>query len=586
MEKQNNINVNVFGYEDKVPFPIYISKEKHENVLNLLLIKNHYVLINDFNRFMYNQTKHHEKKHFCMHCMQCFSSENILNEHKKTCITINGKQAIRMPNKGEKKEFKNYHKQVEVPFVIYADFEAIIETIHGVKNNPNTTSYTDAYQNHKDCSYAYKVVCCYDDQYSKPLQLYRGENAVYKFIERMLEEEKWCKETLKKHFNKTLEITEEEEEMEYKRSDSCHICCDKYKPCEAKVRDHCHITGKYRGSAHQKCNINYKLTEKIPVIVHNLRGFDSHFIMQEIGKFKRKINVIPNNMERYMSFMLGAHLVFLDSFQFIFSSLERLVSNLPEDAFKYTSEEFHKTEELKLMKQKGVYPYDYMDSFCRLKETKLPSKEQFYSILNDGHITSDAYEHAQNVWNAFNIQNLGKYHDLYLKCDVLLLTDIFENFRKTFLQYYKLDPCHYFTSPGFAWDAMLKMTSVKLEFMNDVDMYQFIEKGMKGGISYIANRYAAANNKYMKKYNPKKESKYIIYLDANNLYGWTMSQPLPTNGFKWIEEPNFEKYDKHSEKGLILEVDLEYPKELHDLHNDYPLAPEKKCVKKRIIRIL
>ena len=113
----------------------------------------------------------------------------------------------------------------------------------------------------------------------------------------MLEEEKWCQETMKKHFNKTLEITVAEE-MEFKQSDSCHICGIKYKPCDVRVRDHCHITSKYRGSAHQKCNINYKLTEKIPVIFHNLCGYDSHFIIQEISKFKRKINVIPNNMER------------------------------------------------------------------------------------------------------------------------------------------------------------------------------------------------------------------------------------------------------------------------------------------------
>ena len=289
VEKQNNINMNVFGYENKTPFPIYISKEKHKNsgaaVLNLLLIKDHYVLIYDFNRFMHNQTKHKAKKHFCMYCLQCFCSENILEKHKKNCLTVNGKQAGSMPNKGEKVQFNNYHKQLEVPFVIYADFEAIVEKIHGVKNNPDN-SYTDVYQKHKDCSYAYKLVCCYDDQYSKPLELYRGPDAVYKFIVKLLEEEKWCKKTMKKHFNKLLEITKEE--TEFKLSDSCHICGIKHKPCDINVRDHCHITGKYRGSAHQKCNMNYKLSEKIPAIFHNLRGYDNHFIMQEIGKFNRK----------------------------------------------------------------------------------------------------------------------------------------------------------------------------------------------------------------------------------------------------------------------------------------------------------
>ena len=157
---------------------------------------------------------------------------------------------------------------------------------------------------------------------------------------------------------------------------------------------------------------------------------------------------------------------------------------------------------------------------------------------------------------------------------MLLLTDVFENFRKTCMQYYKLDPCHYFTSPGLSWDAMLK-----LELMTDIDMFQFIEKGMHGGVSYIANRYGNSN-KYRKEYDEKAPSKYIMYLDANNLYGWAMSQYLPTGNFKWMTDKEISKinlgmYELDSKEGLILEVDLEYPKELHDLHNDYPIAPEK-----------
>ena len=146
------------------------------------------------------------------------------------------------------------------------------------------------------------------------------------------------------------------------------------------------------------------------------------------------------------------------------------------------------------------------------------------------------------------IRTLGDYHDLYLVSDVLLLTDVFENFRKTCMQYYKLDSCHYFTSPGLSWDAMLKMTNIKLELMTDIDMFQFIEKGMHGGVSYIANRYRNANNKYMKEYDEKASSKYIMYLDANNLYGWAMSQYLPTDNFKWmtdneISKTNLGKYE-------------------------------------------
>ena len=189
-------------------------------------------------------------------------------------------------------------------------------------------------------------------------------------------------------------------------------------------------------------------------------------------KCRMDIGVIPNNMDKYMAFTLGKSFKFIDSFQF----LDKPVGNLPNDAFKYTKE-VCEGERLRLMKRKGVYPYDYMDSFDRFGKTKLPKQEDFYSILNDEDVTEDDYRHAQEVWSAFSLRTMGEYHDLYLKSDVLLLADVFENFRRTCLLYYGLDPCHYFSSPGLSWDTMLKMTDVRLKLMTDVDMFQFIKKG-------------------------------------------------------------------------------------------------------------
>ena len=274
-----------------------------------------------------------------------------------------------------------------------------------------------------------------------------------------------------------------------------------------------------------------------------------------------------------MDFMLGNHLTFIYSFQFMSSSLDKLVSNLPKDDLIYTSK---------------VFEADFMDCFEKFNQTELPTKDKFYSILNDQHITDDEYDHAKKVWKTFKIKTMGEYHDLYLKSDMFLLADVFENFRKTCMQYYKLDPCHYFTSPGLSWDAMLKMTNIKLELMTDIDMFQLIEKGMHGGVSYIANRYGKANNKYMKEYDEKAPSKYIMYLDANNLYSWAVSQYLPTGNFKWMSDREIKQidpgmYKQDGNKGLIPEVDLEYNKDLHELHNDYPVAPEKIKVSKNML---
>ena len=257
------------------------------------------------------------------------------------------------------------------------------------------------------------------------------------------------------------------------------------------------------------------------------------------------------------------------------------------DGLKYTKSTFSR-EELPLVCRKGVYPYEWVISFLRFKEKGLPDKEAFYSPLTGEGITDEEYEHVLNVWKVFKMPEFGDYHDLYIKTDVLLLTDVFENFRKTCMMYYGLDPLYKFSAPGLSWDSMLKMTKVSLELMSDVDMSQFMEAGKRGGMSYIAYRSAEANNIYMSDYNPDNESSYIMYLDANNLYGWGMSQYLPTGGFRWladeeIEKLDLQKYTDESDRGLFLEVDLEYPKELHDYHNDFPLAPEKMKITKEML---
>ena len=183
-------------------------------------------------------------------------------------------------------------------------------------------------------------------------------------------------------------------------------------------------------------------------------------------------------------------------------------------------------------------------------------KEKFYSSLTDKKITDKEYEHVLNVWNIFEMKTMKDYHNLYLKCDVLLLSDVLEKFGNNSLKNYVFYANHYLSAPCLKWDAMLKMTKIKLELIPDPDMYIFFEKG---AISYISHRYSKANNKYLKSYNPKQESRYIIYLNANNdLYGYAMSTFLPTSVFKWIDtkELDLNKHTSNSSKEYVLEVDL------------------------------
>ena len=233
-----------------------------------------------------------------------------------------------------------------------------------------------------------------------------------------------------------------------------------------------------------------------------------------------------------------------------------------------------------LLLRKGVYPYEYMDNWERLNETSLPNKESFYSNLNIENIDDIDYRHGNNVFKRFKLKNLGEYHDLYVQNDTLLLADVFENFRNTCLKVYELDPAPFLSLPVLAWQACLKKTNVKLELLTDYDMLLIVEEGIRGGITHSIHRYAKANNKYMENYDKNKESSYIQYLDAINLYGWAMSKKFPVNGFKWVEnneinEEFIKSYDENNKKGYILEVDIKCPKKLHDSHSDLPFLPKR-----------
>ena len=242
-----------------------------------------------------------------------------------------------------------------------------------------------------------------------------------------------------------------------------------------------------------------------------------------------------------------------------------------------------------LLLRKGVYPYEYMDSWKRFKEESLPDKESFYSELNKEHITDEDYAHAQKVWNTFNIKNLGEYHDLYVQSDTALLADVFDNFRDKCIEIYRVDPAHFLTAPGLAWQACLKKTEVELELLTDNDMLNMFEKGIRGGMCQASYRYVKANNKYMKNYDKNKESSFLIYDDANNLYGFAMCKKLPVSDFKWVDdlsiftEDFIKNYDEESDIGYLFVVDVEYPKNLHMLHSDLPFLPERmkiiKCTK-------
>ena len=351
-----------------------------------------------------------------------------------------------MPAEGETTKFRSFRKTVKIPFVIYADLETLLEKLTDTTSSQteNSILFTEKLQKHIACSYGYKVVCCYDKSMSKPFKMYRGLNSVNKFFSDIFEEEKEILDKLKQFRNTSMNLFSEDQ-INHNNTTNCYVCECSFTIENRKVKDHCHVTGSYRGASCNICNLGMKLTKTIPVIFHNLKGYDSHLLLPELGKFNKKISIIPNNMQTYMSFSVGnktsyfdkkagkeverefMNLRFIDSFGFMASSLSQPVVDLKQsglDDFKNVSEEFGSDTELtELMTRKGIYPYSFVDSYDIFDIDPLTlTKLNFRKDLTEEDISDEDFEFYKEICNRFNIKTLGEFHDLYLKSDVLLLS--------------------------------------------------------------------------------------------------------------------------------------------------------------------
>ena len=591
-------------------FQILKSAKDSKNSINLYLIKDgdrsNYTLIKNLSRLIRSSLTKNKKGGFfiCTRCLCHFNVESEFDSHVKYCNN-NKAVAVKMPEKNKFIKFnqdnkysfevRQVNRKYRLPFVIYADFECFTKPVD-ICLPDNSFPYSAVYQKHEPSGFCFYIKGIIDNFEPVCFTKQKEDDDVAAIFIKKIGE---CTQLIyDKYYKKQKKMfLSSEEEKDFREAKCCSICEEELG--NDRVRDHCHITGKYRGAAHNSCNLNCRLPRIIPVVFHNLQSYDAHLFIKKIGNLKGEFKCIPNTEEKYMSFSknitvgnyfdrkknilrnINFEIRFIDSLKFLNSSLDKLAKNLEEKDFHSVKQKFqHNTE---LLTKKGVYPYDYVNDLSKMLETQLPSKEKFYSKLNDEILSDDDYQHAINVWSTFNCKTIRDYHDLYLKTDVLLLADVFEKFRNTCLEHYQLDPAYYYTIPHLAWNACLKLTGQQLELLHDYDMLMFFERGIRGGMTHISKRYAEANNPYMKNYNPKEPTKYIQYLDANNLYGWAMSQPLPTHGFKWVKNITKEKVfsileKNSSNKGYVFEVDLDYPKSLWKLHNDYPLAPEPTIV--------
>ena len=614
-ERQNpQISLSVFGYADGAIMPRYVDglncRNRDAQKVDLLLLDNggdsnhgHYLYIKDLSRLISNElATGNGAVEVCRRCLYSTRSAALMETHEYDCRGLCGDdeaQPVRMPKPEEAQlRFTAIEKQMPAPCAVYADFEAMNVPVAEQKDKKGDLKNTQALTEHVGCSAGYLITERRD-----------GEVRVYARANYVGEDPAgWLIAKLQGHLQKIRQKIQDgarpprltaREEDEFQAADCCHICRGALNA--DSVRDHDHLTGKFRGAAHNACNLQWRLDPKrykLPIFFHNLRGYDSHLLVKAFARQEEwagRISIIPQNFEKYMALSLGG-LAFKDSCQFMADSLDNLAKNLKGET-PITSGELKRLnlsdEACALLGQKGVFPYKWLDGLERMEETALPAREHFTSDLTGEVASAEDYERALAVWKAGKCQTFKDYHDLYLRTDVALLADIFEAFRTLTLKNYGLDAAHYITAPGMSWDALLKHTGVTLELLTELDQHLFVEKGLRGGICQASHRAALANNPRAEAtggpaFDPSKPTSWITYLDMNNLYGGAMCQPLPTGGFAWRavgdisdELAHLKARTAQDPRGAYYEVDLEYPDHLHDAHNDYPLAPEVGTVTKK-----
>lgn len=592
-EKKNDISINIFGLDDKNKNVMILKTCKEENInhIDLLLTSDengyyYYSYIKCLNKFLCKLiSKSTKSKHICKLCFSNYKSNDNLLKHKKNCV-IHPSVIAKMPDKFDNVlKFKNFHHQQRIPFVVYLDFECILQKIDTVEPNPNK-SFTTPYQLHKPFAFAYYIVG--PDIKKNKFVMYTAKNDEDDVVEIFFQMIKKDVLEIDEYYKKIvpLNLTKEDEDR-FNSTTHCEHCACSFENA-VKTRDHDHFSnGRLRYVLCQVCNLKFRKTKIVPVFTHNLSSYDGHLICKGLSYDDENINIIPSTKEKYLSFTKTINknisMRFVDTFRFLGSSLETLVNLLPKNDLKYIQSTFSNCR-IELLYRKGIFCYDYLDNLTKLNDTKLPDIKDFYSKLYNKFISEDDYNHAILVWNHFSCKSLKDYAELYLKTDVILLTEVFESFRNQCIEIYDLDAAWYFSIPGLSMDAMLKMTGVEIELLCDYDMQLFFEKSIRGGVSQCNYKYKEANNKYMgSDYNEKNPDVFLTYLDCNNLYGYSMNKKHPLKNFAWLSSKEIKKIEKNilflsdnDEIGYFLEVDIDYPDNLHEIHNDFPFLSEKK----------
>ena len=580
----------------------------------------HYALIPDIQDVLSkrrkSETGHYYtmKRFLCFNCFTSFFTRDALQNHVEWCHKEKG-QKIALPKSGETIRYEPKAKEFELGYIFFYDFESM-----QVKPNQACSCPPDSKRKckhktkimgeHKAYSYCFLMV----DRTGQVVEdlVYVGEDADEHFLDTLLKMEE-------KYLGKLEEVTpllmSPEDTLAFELAEICHICGKDFPPLENeqkrdKVRDHDHISGRFVGAAHNRCNLARRECMRLVGFCHNNTGFDLAFIIQAIGKRNaaerhleedmksiRSLNAIPLNTQRFKVLIINK-CTLLDSLSFLNDSLEKLVTTLvaSNHPFPILRQWLTDEEKLGLLLRKGVFPYQFVDSFEKVTAAReaLPPIEEFYSDLSGKTVSEEDYTTAKTVWSNFGCSSLTDYTKIYVRSDTYLLAEALLELRNNIFEEFKIDLAHFFSLPHMAKDIMLKMTKVEMGLMHDTDMINMVRSNIRGGLSYANIRHfdteEGCENKRQALYVDQVrhitfflvvmfDSTLFPFFFQNNLYGEAMSCALPLDNFEWmsreeISELDFERdISPSADTGYILEVDLAYPEDLHLDHNSYPLAP-------------
>ena len=583
-EKDNNLQINVVTVDGKgqnLRFLYKSTQKSTKKPINLLLYNKHFSLINYWSCFLNFSVSNRRK--LCQECGNFYLSRL---RKCSICSFETSCQSLKFMPKGAKQKFKNFKNCCFSNFVYYADIETEFVNV-----KHQTNSNTKKLKQHQPLAIGLYRVCTSEQFSHKSPILHIGRDCIKKFF-KTLENEIDFIDYVQNTVNFPLHMSESANEN-FNSAKQCYVCLKNFTPELKKLRDHNHLKkiDNYRGAICNSCNLNRTDTEwsQTPIIFHNGSRYDSHFLLQNIHLLAdNPTNVIGRSGENIMSFSLFKNrFKILDSINHLSGSLDKLVS-----VMKHSGKNFFNTKKVfgddqttqNLLCQKGFFPYNFLCLENLQKIQSIPNREKFHNDLTNKKITYEDYKHAVNVWRHMRCKNLQDYLEIYLATDITLLADVFENYRSFFYAKFNLDPTKYSSLPGLSYDCMMRLTGCEIDFIYDQEMFLFIRRALRGGLTNVNQKLAIGNNSFLQDYDPTKKTSYIIYLDINGLYSSTMTKKLPRTNLRWENftldslKKTIDKYDSSNNVGYFIECDLKYPKEIHNLTKDLPLAPEHRII--------